>query len=291
MREVLIRCLAVGVFLFAVLFINNWFIDKALSASAPACESEIPLPILMYHSILKDSGKSGAYIITPKVLKSDLEYLKKRGYEAISIKDLIAFVETGEPLPEKPVMITFDDGYYNNYMYAYPILKELDMKGVISIVGKLSEDYEMNKRRNPNWSYLNPEDIKEMHESGIIEIENHSYNLHKMEKRRGCLRVRGEDKNDYKILLQEDTMKNQSLLAELGIPAPICYTYPFGSVNNESESIINSLGFKCTLGCEEGINKITRDKECLFRMKRFNRPAGKSSEAFIGRILDRAEKS
>ena len=64
-----------------------------------------------------------------------MDALQVKGYTAITVSDLLAYVQDGADLPEKPVMITFDDGYYNNYIYAYPLLKQRGMKAVVSIIG------------------------------------------------------------------------------------------------------------------------------------------------------------
>ena len=71
----------------------------------------------------------------------------------------------------------------------------------------------------------------------------------------------------------------------MGLPSPVCYTYPFGACSDESESILREMGFLCTLGCEEHRNTITRDPASLYRLGRFNRAAFESTEDFLRRAL------
>ena len=89
----------------------------------------------------------------------------------------------------------------------------------------------------------------------------------------------------YETLLREDTEQTQTLITDAGLPAPTCYTYPFGACSKESETLLKSMGFRCTLGCEERINTVTRNPDCLFELGRFNRPAGQSTESFLHRAL------
>ena len=86
-------------------------------------------------------------------------------------------------------------------------------------------------------------------------------------------------------MLREDTEQTQLLLTEAGLPAPTCYTYPFGACSEESERILKEMGFLCTLGCEEKVNLVTNDPACLYEMGRFNRPAGESTESYLHRAL------
>ena len=88
--------------------------------TAAATAQGVEVPIVMYHSVLKDESRHGQYVISPAELESDLKYLRDHGYTTILIEDLIAYTQGG-PLPEKPVLLTFDDGYYNNYLYAFPL--------------------------------------------------------------------------------------------------------------------------------------------------------------------------
>ncbi len=245
---------------------------------------KVGLPILMYHSILKDPARQGKYVVSPEVLAQDLDELQKRGYETITVKELISYVNEGTPLPPKPVMITFDDGFYNNFVYAYPLLKERGMRAVVSVIGCETEKFSDNGEENAYWSYLSLDRLKESME--VFDIQNHSWNLHEYGERRGCLRRRGEDEASYENLLREDTEETQELLVEAGIPEPECYTYPFGVFSKESEKVLKGMGFMCTLVCEERMNYITHDPECLFELGRYNRPSGESTESYITRVLE-----
>ena len=76
----------------------------------------VPLPAIMYHSILKSQSRAGTYVVSPAVFREDMQYLLDNGYETVFIEDLIEYTE-GDDLPEKPVMVTLDDGYLNNLTY------------------------------------------------------------------------------------------------------------------------------------------------------------------------------
>lgn len=253
------------------------------SVTAFGEEEAVRVPILMYHSILKDGARQGKYVISPDVLGADLDYLKKEGYETITVSDLLAYVDGSGQLPAKPVMITFDDGYYNNYVYAYPLLKDRGMRAVISIIGYQTDLFSQNGQENAYWSHLKLEHLSAMQD--VIEVQNHSWNLHEYGERRGCLRRRGEDQSSYANFLRQDTEQTQELLTEAGLPTPQCYTYPFGACSDESEQILKDMGFLCTLGCEERVNTVTRDPECLYEMGRFNRPTGMSTAAYMKKAL------
>ena len=268
---VLVLCLAVGL------------LRQDQVQSVFGTEKGVQLPILMYHSILKDSARQGKYVISPAVLAADLDALQQRGYETVTVSDLLAYVQDGAPLPEKPVMITFDDGYYNNYVYAYPLLQQRGMRAVVSIIGSQTALYTQEGTENAYWSHLRLDRLQEVQD--VFEVQNHSWNLHEYGERSGCLCMRGEAEASYESLLREDTEQTQQLIIEAGLPAPQCYTYPFGACSEESERILQDMGFLCTLGCEERVNLVTRDAGCLYEMGRFNRAAGESTESYLKRAL------
>ncbi len=254
-----------------------------LLSSAP--EGSIPLPVVMYHGLLKDYRYQNNFFISPKLFERDLKYLKENNYTPVFIRDLIAYVDNGAPLPEKPVLLTFDDGYYNNYIYAYPLLRQYDMKAVISIIGGLTDKASLIKDENPNYSYLTWDEVKELSNSGYIEIQNHSYDMHANSyNRRGSMQRPGESLEQYRSVLQEDLGALQEKIYETTGQRPTAFTYPLGAISQSSRAILESIGFRATLTCREGINYITRDPDCLYRLKRVLRTPGKSSEDFFRAI-------
>jgi len=82
------------------------------SAGSLTPPEPVKLTVLMYHFLYNNSGE---HFISPEEFERDLAYLKNNGYTTIGVSDLISFVYENKPLPKKPVMLTFDDGYYNNY--------------------------------------------------------------------------------------------------------------------------------------------------------------------------------
>lgn len=249
-------------------------------------EKSIELPIIMYHSILKDTKKSGKYIITPSTLEEDLKYITGLGYETITMADLISYVYENTPLPEKPIIITFDDGHYNNLGYAVPLLKKYNMKAVISIVGKYTDNFSETDEANLNYSYLRWKDIKELMDSGIVEFQNHTYNLHSDSNgRMGCSKKIYESEENYRKIISNDINCLQEKFEENTGYIPNTFTYPFGSISKASLPIIKDLGFKASLSCSTGVNNITRDSECLYCLKRNNRPSGISTYDFFKKIL------
>ncbi len=262
--------------------------DERVAAMLEA--GSVQLPVIMYHSILKDEARAGPYVLSPSALEADLDYLQHNGYETVTVSELVDFVDGKGELPEKPVLITFDDGFYNNYLYAYPLLAERDMQAVVSVIGEQTALYTENGQENAYWSYLSAGRLVEMQESGVFEIGNHSFDLHDDSVRKGCLKKRGESLSQYRQMLAEDTRQAQTYLAESGLTPPLCYAYPYGAYSEETEGILKELGFRCTLSCEERQNIISPgDPDCLYLLGRYNRPSGMSTTTFFDKALPEEE--
>ena len=251
-------------------------------------EDYIEVPIIMYHSILKDPSRSNKYTVTPTVLEEDLKYIKDKGYTTVTITDLISYVYDNKPLPENPIVLTFDDGHYNNYGYLFPLLEKYDMKAVISIVGSYTDKFTETDEANLNYSYLRWKDIKELMDTGRIEFQNHTYNLHSMNNgRNGCKKTSSESAEHYSNFLSNDLNKLQEEFRNnCNGYQPNTFTYPFGAVSKESNSIVKDLGFKASLSCTSGINIITKDPNCLYLLKRNNRVPEISTEQFFMKLLN-----
>lgn len=271
--------IAIIVASFGIIQLNSK--EAVPSANENAVES-VCVPILMYHNIMKSNNQNGRFIVTKKQFEEDLKFLKENNYTTVVMEDLINYVYNNKPLPEKPVILTFDDGYYNNYVYAHPLLKEYGFKGVLSVIGYYTDMYTENGEKNENYSHITWNDIKDMISSDTFEFQNHSYNLHTIDKgRNGSKKKKGESKEAYTKTLTEDLGKLQTdFKNNTGIDLTT-YTYPFGSVSIDSYDIIKNLGFKCSLSCESGVNTITKDPECLYMLKRTIRTPSASARQIL----------
>ena len=242
-------------------------------------EKTASVPIIMYHSVC--NGKPNAYVISPRTLEGDLVYLREKGYTAVLTDDVVGFVEKGKALPEKPVMLTFDDGHYNFFSVVLPLIEKYEMKAVVSVVGDYTEREEGEKKRSANYSYLNRDEIKELTSHSLVEVQNHSYGLH---SGAGALPHNKESYEDYKTRLLEDLKKCDEIIKECG-GNPTVFTCPFGKYGKFTVRAVKEAGYKAMLICEEGINRIEKgDLNALFRLKRFIRPSGKDSECYFRKI-------
>ncbi len=263
---------AAAVIIAAALIVSCVFASGDLSVAQAKADGVI-VPIFMYHEV--KPSKTRKDVITPYEFESDIKYLNGCGYTAITMTELIDYVDGKGTLPEKPIIITFDDGYYNNYVYVYPILKKYNVKIVFSIIGKNTDDFTEYPSENIDYSHATWPQIDEMLSSGLVELQNHTYNLHSISKKRfGCRINKGETAVHYEKVLTDDIGKLQDeILLHTG-KAPNTFTYPYGKVSKESYPVIKKLGFRASLTCDYGVNIITKDSEVLYNLKRVCRVHG-----------------
>jgi len=244
-------------------------------------QKEVEVPIIMYHLITERPKYIGKHGITPTELEKDLIYLKENDYNTIIMQDLIDFVERGKKLPKKPIILTFDDGNFSDYSYLLPLLQKYEMKAVLAIIGEATDRYTKVIDKNPKVKISNMawQHIQELHNSGHCEIQSHGYNVH---GRGGSGKKRSESMEAYHSRLSADLIKLQNACeAHLGWQ-PNTFVYPLGIVSEGSRQVLENLGIVASLGCEEGINIVRQgDKDCLFKMHRYNRPTGRNVENIL----------
>ncbi|MBP1926262.1 peptidoglycan/xylan/chitin deacetylase (PgdA/CDA1 family) [Sedimentibacter acidaminivorans] len=265
--------------LLIVIILITFFYGKASKVISTSTNPAIRLPIIMYHYILKNPKHWGKYVISPDDFESDIIYLKEKGYTTIVMQDLVDFVYNKKELPKKPIMLTLDDGFLTNYTYILPILEKHNCKAVVSIVGKYVDD--CSDFSGCNRTYLNWDQVKELVKSPYIEIQNHSYNMHDENSRRGSCKKKGETNDEYRKALNEDVGKFQILIEEKTGYKPTSFTYPYGFISKESKQILIDMGFLATLSCNKGVNLLSGNKEDLYELKRFNRPKDINQEQFF----------
>lgn len=207
---------------------------------------------LMYHQVLKDESRAGKYIITPNELESDLAYLSGNGYVSVLPSQLVKIREQGGRLPEKTVVITFDDGYETGLYYVLPLLKKYGMKAVINVVGSYTDEYSRinEEGKHLSYAYLTWNEIKKLSDSGYVEIGNHTYDMHSYNgERNGCARKENESDEQYRTVLYEDVARLSDKLQRVTGKRPVAFAYPFGSLCEGSAEIIGSAGISVFMTC------------------------------------------
>lgn len=284
-------------FLLSIVFVIAVFaVDYSISAgagsaekttAAQADEDVVDLPVLMYHHLSTSASRIGDYVISPEQFENDLKHIKQGGYQTITGKQLIAFLENGAALPPKPILITFDDGYESVYAYAFPLLKKYEMCAVMSIIGKHTDIFSNpDEPRGINYSHASWNQLREMQESGIFEIGNHSYDMHSNAKgKRFGIRINpGEGEADYRQALLKDIGELSDMFEkELG-DRPDIFAYPFGALCKESKPILTELGFKLILTCEEKVNHLSPNMSLPVSIKRFNRSGKYSAYEYFSKF-------
>lgn len=248
--------------------------------------AERDLPVVMYHQLTKNPKKSGKYVLTVEQFEKDLMFLKAKGYRSVTVKQLLDFSQGKGDVPEKAILITFDDGQETLYEYALPLLEKYGFTAVGFVVGALADYYTEIDDHNLNYSYLNWQQIKEMSDGNVIEIESHSFDLHKNTgNRSGIKKKKDESVEQYREFLCSDVAKMKTAMEKNTGKVPVAFAFPFGSYSRESTEILKECGFKMTLTCEERVSKIKKaEPESLFGLGRYNRPEGISSESFFEKM-------
>lgn len=248
-------------------------------------QRETLLPVLMYHEVKwENPGKDS---VLPSEMESDLQYLACEGYTTVLMKDILAYVYTDAPLPEKPILLTFDDGYESNYRHLYPLLQKYGARAVISVIGKSADEFSLLPPEGGPYVHASWAQLLEMQASGLVELQNHSYDLHRNDASGcGCQRRWGEGDRSYEARICADLDRLQEeLYAMTGAPATV-FAYPYGCYDADLEGIIEELGFQATLTCDFGVNRLSADPACLRGMKRICRSHGVE----LKKLLDQALK-
>ncbi|NJL02859.1 MAG: polysaccharide deacetylase family protein [Spirulinaceae cyanobacterium SM2_1_0] len=206
------------------------------------------VPIFMYHDILPE--KEVFFDVTPEELRADFEYLREQGATPITLEQLVAHLQTGAPLPDKPVLLTFDDGYGGHYEHVYPLLKEFDYPAVFSIyVDKMSLT---GGRSSVTW-----EQLRKMAADPLVTIASHSIS------HPDDLRTMSDEE------LQAEVVESKEILeTELGIPIRY-FTYPVGRNDARVQRWVTAAGYRAALAMDDNDEHFAGESPSLLALGRF----------------------
>ncbi len=216
------------------------------------------VPVLMYHDILPK--KEVFFDVTVLELEQHFQYIQQNGLTPISLDQLIAHLRTGLPLPEKPVLLTFDDGYGGHYEFVYPLLKKYGYPAVFSI-------YTSNIGQNTGRTHVTWDQLREMVANPMVTIASHSV-THPPD-----LTVFPDDK------LRTEVMESKRILeSNLGIPIRY-FTYPAGKYDQRVAQMVAEAGYEAALTMNDEDERFAGQSENLLAIGRFGQSKLKEATA------------
>lgn len=204
------------------------------------------VPVMMYHDILPE--KQVFFDVTPEEFEQHLKLIKEKGLTPISLAQLVTHLRTGAPLPPKPIVLTFDDGYKGHYDYVYPLLKKYNYPAVFAI-------YTAKVGKKMGRSSLTWEHLREMAQDPLITIASHSV-THKV-----------MDGMSPDQLLVETQESKRILESQLGIPIRY-FVYPEGKFDKPAMEAVEAAGYGAALTMDDNDERLAGQSENLFAIGR-----------------------
>ena len=202
--------------------------------------NKVNIPVLMYHSI--DYEKGNELRVPKETFEKHMEWLHKKGFNTLTMKEYYNAISTGKQVPKKAILITFDDGYKDNYTNGLPVMKRYKMKGTIFVITST-----IDKSR----AYINSEEIKEFHQNNF-DIESHTVNhreLNHMSYEEQLSELKASKETLDKLLSKETTA--------------ICY--PVGRYNEDTLKACKEAGYKLAFTTVPGFSNVDQG---VYKLKR-----------------------
>ena len=181
------------------------------------------VPILMYHSI-DNNGNDTKLSVSPESFARQMEFLSKNHYNVVPLGKVISYIKKNEIPPQKTIAITLDDGFHNNYQYAYPVLKKYNIPATLFII--------VNRVGNPG--FLSWEEIREMSDSGVVTIGSHT-KVH--------FWLLGSDER----FLQDEVAGSKKIIEEKIGKKVDFFCYPMGAFDAKSKKAVKDAGYACAV--------------------------------------------
>jgi peptidoglycan/xylan/chitin deacetylase (PgdA/CDA1 family) len=205
-----------------IIFPNETVLMEKSPSIIHSGPGDVNVPILLYHHVLKGQP-TNPYSISEKNFQEQITFLKENGYFSISISKLIAAITVGADLPEKSVILTFDDGNENIYLNAFPLMKKNSFTGVIYIIAN---------RINAD-GFLTEDQIRELLSAGW-EIGSHG--------------MKHIDLVLHPDALRDEIGSSKKKIEEvLGIKVTN-FAYPFGTATKTTMDWVKQIGYLAGMG-------------------------------------------
>jgi biofilm PGA synthesis lipoprotein PgaB len=232
--------------------------------------------VIAYHDVrdyVLDEIDADQYAISASKLIDHFNWLRLNGFVPISVDDLIRAQNGASELPDRAVLLTFDDGFKSVYTHVFPLLKLFNYPAVVSIVTSWTNRDTSPGSDDPyvlQHEFLSWQDIREMRESGLVEVASHSHNLHRGIRANpqgntqpaAVARLyhdgRYETHGEFAKRIRNDLTRSAALIEEHTGRAPRVMTWPYGAYSEDTLEIARNVGMPITLTLDSDTNSLDR---------------------------------
>ncbi len=244
--------------------------NQGAAGNAQPVDGTIRVPVLMYHYIRINpvaSDRLGYGLsVTPTDFAAQMEWIVKNGYHAVFPSELTAAMTQSAPLPTKPIVLTFDDGYRDFYDQAWPVLKQYGLKSSSAVITNFADKGDRGDLQYMNWSM-----IKELDRSGMVEIASHTQSHPDLTRMSTGQRW-------AELSQSKDVIERQ-----LGHPCT-AFIYPSGRYDGATVADAKRAGYQIAFTTNDGKVRAPQDTGVILQLPRV-RVAGGTTLAGFARNL------
>ena len=255
---------------------SSYFSEVLQATALPDETVSRDVPVLMWHNLAEES--SGDMTISVDTFRAQIEALHEAGFKTVSLQQLYDYVHFGTELPEKPIVLTFDDGYFSNYEYAFPILQEYDMQATIFAIGVSVGKDTYKDTAHAMTPHFGVDEAREMVASGLISVQSHTYDMHQWppfedgnaQVRETLLPFDGETDADYEAAVEADFAESRDLLESITGEAVNALAFPEGAYVTLTQDALRNAGAELTFTTVRAVNTVVKGlPQSLCAMPRF----------------------
>lgn len=254
--------------------------------------SQSNFKVLSFHDIvLEKTANSEIDDVTADNLINYFSWLKANGYNVISMQDILTAKKTGQPLPEKSIVLTFDDGYKSFYTHVMPLLKAFQYPATLAIVGSWLEIPQNGTvlyadKLVPRSKFLSIKELKEVSRSSLVEIASHTYDLHHgiLGNAQGntmpalttfeynAITNQYESEESYLNRIKSDLVKNNAWIKKHTGISPRIIVWPYGRYNQVAQTMAKDLGMEVAITLDDDENLDHQSVDSIHRIYLINNP-------------------
>ena len=270
---------------------SSYFSEVLQATALPDETVSRDVPVLMWHNLAEES--SGDMTISVDTFRAQIEALHEAGFRTVSLQQLYDYVHFGTELPGKPIVLTFDDGYFSNYEYAFPILQEYDMQATIFAIGVSVGKDTYKDTDHAMTPHFGADEAREMVASGLISVQSHTYDMHQWppfedgnaQVRETLLPFDGEADADYEAAVEADFAESRELLESITGQPVNALAFPEGAYVTLTQDALRSAGAELTFTTVRAVNTVVKGlPQSLCAMPRFGMTESTDMTALVAEL-------